>query len=304
MSHAIVQRLLSSLGVVFGAVTLVFLVLNWLPGDPAELIAGDEASSETIARVRAQLGSDKPLAVQYRQYLAGLLRGDLGTSHVSREPVAQRLAAQLPSTLALTLSACVVAVVVGVGLGVVSARHAGRWPDKLIQALALWLHSMPVFWLGILLILLLSVTLAWLPVIGNSPATLVLPVMALGLWVSVPIMRMVRGGVLQGLHEPYVTTLRAKGLGEGRIFYVHVLRNALIPAVTLLGVMAGELLSNSVVIETLFARQGIGRLTVEAITQKDIPVVQGAILLAAVVFVAVNLLVDLSYTLIDPRVRS
>ncbi len=304
MTRRVVERLLSSLGVIFGAVTLVFLILNWLPGDPAELIAGDEASVETIQRVREQLGTDRPLARQYAEYLGALVHGDLGKSYVSREPVARRLAAQFPSTAVLTLAGCAVAVLLGVGLGVVSARRAGSWVDQTIQALALWLHSMPGFWLGILLILVFSVTLGWLPVIGNTPAALVLPVAALGLVVSVPIMRMVRDGMLEGLHEPFVTTLRAKGLGEGRIFYVHVLRNALIPTVTLLGVVIGELLSGAVIIETLFARQGLGRITVEAITQKDIPVVQGAILVASITFVLVNLLVDLSYTLIDPRVRS
>ncbi len=304
MTRRVVERLLSSLGVIFGAVTLVFLILNWLPGDPAELIAGDEASVETIQRVREQLGTDRPLARQYAEYLGALVHGDLGKSYVSREPVARRLAAQFPSTAVLTLASCAVAVLLGVGLGVVSARRAGSWVDQTIQALALWLHSMPGFWLGILLILVFSVTLGWLPVIGNTPAALVLPVAALGLVVSVPIMRMVRDGMLEGLHEPFVTTLRAKGLGEGRIFYVHVLRNALIPTVTLLGVVIGELLSGAVIIETLFARQGLGRITVEAITQKDIPVVQGAILVASITFVLVNLLVDLSYTLIDPRVRS
>jgi peptide/nickel transport system permease protein len=304
VTRRVVERLLSSLGVIFGAVTLVFLILNWLPGDPAELIAGDEASVETIQRVREQLGTDRPLARQYAEYLGALVHGDLGKSYVSREPVARRLAAQFPSTAVLTLAGCAVAVLLGVGLGVVSARRAGSWVDQTIQALALWLHSMPGFWLGILLILVFSVTLGWLPVIGNTPAALVLPVAALGLVVSVPIMRMVRDGMLEGLHEPFVTTLRAKGLGEGRIFYVHVLRNALIPTVTLLGVVIGELLSGAVIIETLFARQGLGRITVEAITQKDIPVVQGAILVASITFVLVNLLVDLSYTLIDPRVRS
>jgi peptide/nickel transport system permease protein len=189
--QGLLQRLLGSLGVVFGAVTLVFLILNWLPGDAAELIAGEEANTETIQRVRQQLGTDRPLGQQYVDYLGGLLRGDLGKSYVSREPVASRLAAQLPSTALLTLCACGVAVFFGVGLGVLSARHAGRWLDPLIQSLGLWLHSMPVFWLGILLILLFSVTLSWLPVIGNSPATLVLPATALGLWVSVPIMRLV-----------------------------------------------------------------------------------------------------------------
>ncbi len=302
MNAPVLGRLLSSLGVVFGAVTLVFLILNWLPGDPAELIAGEEASPETIHRVRQQLGTDRPLGQQYAHYLGALLQGDLGKSYVSREPVSQRLAAQFPATAVLTLSACAVALVAGVALGVVSARRAGSWVDQLIQTVALWLHSMPGFWLGILLILLFSVTLGWLPVIGNTPGALVLPVAALGLVVSVPIMRMVRDGMLEGLHEPFVTTLRAKGLGEGRIFYVHVLRNALIPTVTLLGVVVGELLSGAVIIETLFARQGLGRITVEAITQKDIPVVQGAILVASITFVAVNLLVDLSYTWIDPRV--
>ena len=303
MTARIVERILTSLAVVFGAITLVFLILHWLPGDPAELIAGEDASPETVHRVRQQLGTDKPMGEQYIAYLAALARGDLGQSYVSREPVAQRLAAQFPATATLTLLGCVVALAVGVSLGVLSARHAGRWLDQLIQTLALWLHSMPGFWLGILLILVFSVMLGWLPVIGNTPAAMVLPVAALGLVVSVPIMRMVRDGMLEGLHEPFVTTLRAKGLGEARIFYVHVLRNALIPTVTLLGVAVGELLSGAVIIETLFARQGIGRITVEAITQKDIPVVQGAILIASVTFVAVNLLVDISYTLIDPRVR-
>ncbi len=304
MNQRMASRLLGSLGVIFGAVTLVFLILHWLPGDPAELVAGENASAETVARVRQQLGTDRPLAQQYLAYLGGLLQGDLGKSYVSHEPVAQRLAAQFPATALLTLGGCAVAVALGISMGVLSARHAGRWVDQLIQAVALCLHSMPGFWLGILLMLLFSVYLGWLPVIGNSPLAMVLPVAALGLVVSVPIMRMVRDGMLEGLHEPFVITLRAKGLGEGRIFYVHVLRNALLPTVTLLGLVVGELLSGAVIIETLFARQGIGRITVEAISQKDIPVVQGAILVASLTFVVINLLVDLSYTLIDPRVRS
>ncbi|MFT7773786.1 ABC transporter permease [Roseateles sp.] len=300
----IVERLLASLAVVFGAITLVFLLLNWLPGDPAELVAGDDAPAEVLERVRQQLGVDKPLAQRYVDYLAALARGDLGQSFVTREPVLQRLTKQLPATLQLTLAACAVAMVLGVSLGVLSARHAGRWPDHAIQAVALTVYSMPGFWLGILLILVFSVALGWLPVIGNSSAAMVLPVLALGLVVSVPILRMVRDGMLDALQQPFVTTLRAKGLRESRIFNVHVLRNALIPTMTLLGVVGGELLSGAVVIETLFARQGLGRVTAEAIAQKDIPVVQGAILLAAMFFVLVNLLVDLSYTWIDPRVRT
>jgi len=298
------HRIVASLGVIFGAVTLVFLILHWLPGDPAQLVAGADASDETVARVRQQLGTAQPLGLQYLRYLAALAHGDLGESYVTHEPVLAKLAAQLPSTLTLTLAACALAVVLGVVFGVLAARRAGGWADQAIQLGALALHAMPGFWLGILLILVFSVFLRWLPVIGDSPLALVLPVVTLALVVAVPIMRMVRDGMLEGLHEPYVTTLRAKGLSEGRIFYVHVLRNALIPAVTLLGVSLGELISSAVVIETLYARRGIGRAVVEALTQKDIPVVQGVILLAAVAFVVINLLVDLSYTLIDPRVRN
>jgi ABC-type dipeptide/oligopeptide/nickel transport system permease component len=304
MTGRILRRVAASLGVIFGAVTLIFLILNWLPGDPAELVAGDSASAETIERVRVQLGTDRSLGRQYREYLGGLVRGDLGRSYVTREPVLSRLAAQLPSTAILTLAACVVAIALGVGLGVLSALHQGGWVDRCIQFFALFVVSMPSFWLGILLILVFSARLRWLPVLGNGgPLPSVLPVACLGMVVCVPLLRMVRQGILDGLHEPYVTTLRAKGLGERRVFYVHLLRNALIATVTLLGVIGGELLSNAVVIETLFARQGIGRITVEAIGQKDLPMVEGAILLASVSYVLVNLLVDLSYAVIDPRTR-
>jgi peptide/nickel transport system permease protein len=304
MLRRIGERFLVSLGVVFGAVTLIFLVLNWLPGDAATLIAGEDASPDTVHHLRVKLGTDRPLSDQYRSYLKGVVQGDLGTSYVTREPVVRRLAAQLPSTLMLTFSACSVAVFLGIGLGVLSVLHRGRWLDQVIQSLSLFVHSMPSFWLGMLMILVFSVQLGWLPVIGNGGLLpLVLPVATLGIWLSVPLQRLVRDGMLEGLHEPYVTTLRAKGLGERRIFYVHVLRNAVTSTVTMLGVMVGESLSNAVIIETLFARQGLGRTTVEAIGQKDVPVVQGAILISSVAYVLVNLLVDLSYTLIDPRTR-
>lgn len=305
MTRRIFARLLASLGVVFGAVTLIFLILNWLPGDPAELVAGDGASAATVAQVRAQLGTDRPLGRQYRDYLVGLAHGDLGTSYVTREPVLKRLAAQFPSTASLTLAASGVAVILGVGLGVLSALYRGRWLDEIIRGFALSLASIPPFWLGILLMLLFSVRLRWLPIIGDGGVlAMILPVGCLGLVASVPLLRMVRDGIVDGLNDPYVTTLRAKGLGERRVLYVHVLRNTLLATITLLSVLVGELLSGAVIIETLFARQGIGRITVEAIGGKDMPVVQGAILLASVSYVLVNLLVDLSYTLIDPRTRS
>ncbi|MGD0677312.1 MAG: ABC transporter permease [Polyangiaceae bacterium] len=304
MIRVVFERLLASVGVVFGAVTLIFLILNWLPGDPAALIAGENASAATIEQVRAQLGTDRPLAQQYRELLIGLLHGDLGKSYVTREPVLKRLAAQFPATASLTVAASLVAITIGVGLGVLSALYRGRWLDQIVQCLALCVVSIPSFWLGILMMLLFSVRLRWLPIIGNGGVlAAILPVGCLGLIASVPLLRMVRDGIVEGRHEPYVTTLRAKGLGEGRVLYVHVLRNALMAAITLLSVLVGELLSGAVIIETLFARQGIGRITVEAIGQKDMPVVQGAILLASVSYVVVNVLVDISYTLIDPRTR-
>jgi ABC-type dipeptide/oligopeptide/nickel transport system permease component len=305
MKQRVLTRLFASAGVVFGAVTLIFLVLNWLPGDPAELIAGESANQETINHIRAQLQTDRPLWQQYRDYLFGVAHGDLGRSYVTHEPVLDRLSAHLPATLSLTLSAAVVALVVGLGLGVLAARHHGRPLDQLIQLVSLSLASVPPFWLGLLAILLFSVRLGWLPILGNGGfAASVLPVMSLGLVVSVHLQRMVRSSILEELNEPYVTALLAKGLGESRVFYVHVLRNALIASITLLGVLVGELLSGTVVTETLFARQGLGRVAVEAIGQKDLPVVQGAILLVSLMYVGVNLLVDLSYAWIDPRVSS
>jgi peptide/nickel transport system permease protein len=300
----LLRRLGGAALVVFGTITLVFLILYWLPGDPAVLIAGDDATEETIARIRAHLGTDRPLWDQYLSYLAGLPRGELGTSFTTREPVFNRLWAQFPATLSLTIGAVAIAVASGVGLGILAAVNRGRVIDQAIQSVMLFLTSMPSFWLGILLILVFSVSLQWLPAIGNgSFAQLILPMSCLGLIAGGRLMRMVRDSVLDVLDEPFVTTLRGKGLLERQVLYRHVLRNALIPVVTLLGILVGELLSGAVVVETLFARQGIGRLLVEAIGVKDIPVVQGAVLFASIFFVLINLLVDLSYTMIDRRVR-
>ncbi|PZP45172.1 MAG: peptide ABC transporter permease [Azospirillum brasilense] len=301
----LLRRLLGSFLVVFGTVTLVFLILHWLPGDPAVLIAGEDATEETIARIRAHLGTDRPLGVQYLAYLGGLLRGDLGISFATREPVWRRLWGQFPATLALTLMATSLALLLGIALGLLAAAQRGRWIDHAIQAVMLFLTAMPSFWLGILLILIFSVTLQWLPAIGNgSLAQLILPMACLGLIAAGRLMRMVRNSVLDVLEEPFVTTLRAKGLREHRILFGHVLRNALIPVVTLLGIILGELLSGAVVVETLFARQGLGRIVVDAVGVKDIPVLQGAVLMISILFVLINLLVDLSYGVIDRRLRA
>lgn len=298
------RRLAAAAFVIFGALTLVFMILYWLPGDPAALIAGEDAPAEHIEQVRAQLGTDRPLIEQYAGYISHLARGDLGNSYATGEPVANRLAAQIPATLGLTLFATLIAVVVGIGLGVVAAVHRGGWIDHAIQTSTLTFTSMPSFWLGILLILIFSVHLQWLPSIGNGTwSQLVLPAVCMGLVTSGKLIRMVRNNVLDILDEPFVTTLRGKGLLEHAVLYQHVLRSALIPTITLLGVLVGELLSGTVVVETLFARQGVGRIIAESVSIKDIPMIQGAVLFAAGFYVFINLLVDLSYGWVDRRVR-
>lgn len=300
----LLRRFASAVFVVFGAVTLVFGVLHLLPGDPAALVAGDGASPATIANIQAELGTNQPLAVQYGHYLRSLAHGDLGTSFATNEPVAARIWAQFPPTLELTASACIVAILLGTTLGIVSAIRQNRWLDRTIQAAVLFLVSMPGFWTGILLILLFSVVLHWLPAMGSATISqLILPAACLGFNVTGQLERMVRGSVIDVLHEPYVATLRGKGLREFPILVRHVLRNALIPVITLLGVLIGQLLSGVVVIETLFARQGLGRLVVDALSVRDIPVLQGVVLFVSVFYVFLNFLLDLSYAWIDRRVR-
>jgi peptide/nickel transport system permease protein len=300
----LLRQLGSAVFVVFGAITLVFFVLYMLPGDPAALVAGPGASPAMIAGIQAQLGTNRPLWLQYGDYLWRLAHGDLGTSFTTSEPVISRIWAQFPATLELTICSCAIAIALGVTLGVVSAMFVDRWPDRLIQTGVLFLVSMPSFWIGILLILIFSVLLHWLPAMGSATASqLILPSACLGLNVSGQLERMVRGSVLDVLHEPFVATLRGQGLREFPILFRHVLRNALIPVITLFGVLVGQLLSGAVVIETLFARQGIGRLVVDALNVRDIPVLQGVVLFISVFYVLLNFLIDLSYAWIDRRVR-
>lgn len=296
-------RLAGAALVLLGAVTLVFLILRWLPGDPALLMAGDDASPEAIARLRVQLGSDQPLWLQYIHYLQGLLHGDLGVSFATNEPVLSRLLAQLPATLELTAAALAVTIPTGIVLGVISARSRGGALDHAIQTGGLVLTSIPGFSLGMLLILIFSVRLQWTPAIGaGSLSQLILPACCLGVAASARLARMVRNNVLEVIDAPFVATLRGVGLREGAVLFRHVLRSALIPVVTVLGLLTAELLGGTVVIETLFARQGLGRLIQESIGSKDIPMVQGAVLFAAFVYVAINLVVDLSYRWIDRRI--
>lgn len=305
MVIAILNRILASITVMLGAITLVFFVLHWLPGDTAAMMAqGTIATPEAIEYVRNQLGLDRPVYVQFFSYIWDTLRGDLGRSYLNNQPVWEKLSAQFPATLALASSGAVVTTVLGVILGVVSAIFNRRWIDNVIRVISLFGISMPPFWTGILLILFFSVRLNWLPAIGSGTwVQLILPVGALGISGAGSIARIVRSSILDAISDPSVLTLRAKGLQEAAVLYKHVLRNAIIPALTVMGLIVGEMLAGAAVLETVFARQGVGRIIVDAIVAKDIPVIEGAVLFAAVVNILVNLIVDIAYTIIDPRIR-
>lgn len=301
----VTRRLLAACGVILGTITLVFFILYWLPGDPAALIAGDDASVAMVANIRAKLGTTAPLWHQYITYLFHLAHGDFGTSFTTNEPVWYRLAAQLPATLQLTFCASLVALTLGLTFGMLAAVNRDGWLDHFLQTLSMFFTSMPSFWMGLLLILIFSVGLRWLPAVGSgSFRQVILPALCLGLNVSAWLSGMVRNSVIEVLDEPFITTLRGKGLRERQILATHVLRNALIPLVTMFGLLAGELISSTVVVETIFARQGLGRLLVESVGVKDIPVVMGVTIFASGVFVLINLLVDLSYLWIDPRIKA
>lgn len=304
MVKYILNRLIVSIPVILGSLTLVFLIIHWLPGDPAQMIAGDDAAPDRVEFLRKQFGLDRPLWQQYLAYLWDSVRGNFGYSFANSQPVLDRLIAQLPATLSLALMSTIFAIIVGFILGVLSAVYQNRVLDYIVRVISLLGVSMPKFWLGILLILVFSVHLHLLPAIGNgSFKQLILPSFALGVTGAGMLTRMVRNSVLEVIHEQFVLTLRAKGLSERVVLYKHVLRNALLPAVTILGLLVGEMLSGAVVTETVFSRQGLGKLVVDAINQKDIPVIQAAILITGLFNILVNLMVDVSYSYVDPRVR-
>ena len=305
MLQLIGKRLLASIPVLWGVTTLVFLAIHLLPGDPAELMLAESGgSAESIAYLRDQLGLDEPLYVQYGRFLLNTLRGDLGRSIFTNRPVLQTILEQLPSTIELALAAMLVAIALGTGLGIMAALNHNSWLDNACMAVAVAGVSVPIFWSGLLLILLFSSTLRWLPATGQGGLRhLLMPAAVLGFASSGTIARLVRSSLLEVLYKEYITTARAKGLSERLILIRHALKNALIPVITVVGLQFGFLLGGAVVTETVFSRQGIGRLIVDAILWKDFPLVQGGVLLAAVVYTMVNLMVDISYAFADPRIR-
>lgn len=300
----IARRLVLTVPVLFGVATLVFSLIHLVPGDPAQAMLGDGASPEDVEQLRTKLGLDRPLLEQYGVYLKGLARGDLGTSLRTQQPVTSQIAERLPATAELASAAMLVAVALALPLGLVAAVWRGTWVDQSAMAMALVGISVPGFWLGPLLALVFAVELGWLPVSGRGTlAHLVLPAITLGAALAAILARMTRASVLEELREQYVVAARARGASRVRAVVVHALRNSLIPVVTILGLQLGAVLTGSIITETIFSWPGVGRLLIQSINFRDYPMVQGCILLIAVTYVTMNLLTDLVYGWLDPRIR-
>jgi len=304
MTQYIIRRLIITLPVLLGVSVVVFALVRFIPGDPAQLLAGQGASADQIELVRARLGLDEPLIVQYFIFIGNLLQGDMGDSILTGLPVTAEIMSRLPNSLLLALVALLIASVVGTVAGIISGVKQYSMFDYSSTLAVLLAISVPVFWLALLVMLLFSLTLHWLPATGfESWRHLILPAFTLGAVVTALVARMARSSVLDVIQQDYVRTARAKGLSERLVILRHVLKNALIPIVTIIGMLSATLISGALFTEIVFAWPGIGRLLVEAILHRDYPVIQGVVLVYAVIFILVNLVVDISYTYIDPRIR-
>lgn len=304
MGSFALRRILIAIPTLWVATTLVFFLFRMIPGDPAELIAGELAPREVVESIRHQMGFDQPLPVQYARYIVGVAHGDLGTSKVFQQGAGEQIAARLPATLQLAGAAMLLAIIVGVLAGVVSAVKQYSWMDYLATLGSASGISVPGFWLGLMLIMLFSVDLGWLPTAGRSSwDSVILPAITLSAYQMAVIARMTRSSMLEVLREDYVRTARAKGVHERGIVVSHALRNALIPTLTIVGLQMGYLLGGSVIVETVFAWPGLGALMIESIRIRDYTMVQAVALVFASMFLLVNLLVDLLYAYLDPRIQ-
>lgn len=307
MISYIVRRLLLVIPILWGAATLVFVLMFMVPGDPARLLMGQHGDERTLAAIRTELGLDQPMYVQYGRYIGRLLKGDLGKSYRQRRPVTEIISERFPATLKLALASMVVAIVFGVAAGILAGAFRNSILDWLVMVLSLSGISMPVFWLGMMLILVFASGLGWLPVGGYGRAGdlrhLALPALSLAAISVGYIARMMRSSLLEVIGKDYIRTARAKGLSKKAVVLRHALRNAFIPVITVIGINFASLLGGAVATETVFAWPGLGRATVDAIRMRDLPVVEGCVLFLAFVFVLVNLAVDLSYAWFDPRIR-
>ena len=312
MVSYILRRILATMPVMAIVALFVFSLLHLAPGDPAVVIAGDQASPADVERIRQSLGLDRPFLVQFGSWLWRILHGDLGTSIFTNLPVSSLIAQRIEPTLSLMALTLVLTIVVAVPLGVVAAWKAGSWVDRTIMAFAVFGFSVPVFVVGYLLAYLFALQFEWLPVQGYTPLAegfwpwlekLILPAVALGCVYIALIARITRASMLEVLQQDYIRTARAKGLGQRSILFVHALKNAAVPILTVIGIGVALLIGGAVVTESVFAIPGLGRLTIDAILRRDYPVIQGIVLLFSFLYVLVNLMVDVIYTLVDPRIR-
>ena len=306
------RRLVQSVPVVILSTIAVFLLLHLVPGDPALAVAGSDARPDTLAAIRHDMGLDQPLPVQYVQWVGRVLQGDLGRSYTTKLPVAEQIALRIPATIELSLAGMALALLISVPTGVLAAVRERGMADWIISAFNACAIALPNFWFGILMILLFALALGWLPAsgrgdYGREPLTawkfLLLPALTLALNQAAVLSRFVKSSVLEVLHDDYVRTARAKGLREALVIRRHVLRNALVPVATVLGIQFGRLLGGAIVVESVFAWPGVGRLVLQSIGSRDYTTVQGVLLLLVLAFIVVNLLTDVAYGLLDPRIR-
>jgi ABC-type dipeptide/oligopeptide/nickel transport system permease component len=304
VTRFVLRRLLLAIPVLLGVATLVFSLIHLVPGDPVQAMLGESASPDDVAQMRVRLGLDRPLLVQYASFMRGAAAGDLGTSLRTNQPVTRAIAERVPATFELAMGAMLVAVIIAIPLGIIAAVRVGTRVDHIATTLALIGISMPNFWVGPLLAIVFSVSLGWLPVSGRGTAAhLVLPAITLGAPLAAVLARMTRTSVLEELRELYVLAARARGVSRARAVLKHAFRNSLIPIVTVFGLQFGAVLTGAVITETIFAWPGVGRLLVVSISSRDYPAVQGCILLIAITYVSMNLLVDVLYGFLDPRIR-
>lgn len=302
----LLRRVALAVPTLLGVLVVAFLLLYVAPGDPVQEMVGERADSATVARLRADLHLNEPLPRQFAYYAGGVLRGDLGKSYITGRPITRDIAEHFPNTALLAASAMVLAVLLGIPLGILSARYPDTWIDRIASVGAYLGISFPVYWVGLVLILVFAVGLRWLPPSGfgnGNPVYLVLPALALGTRSIAVLARQTRSAVLESLGADYVRTARAKGTREHDVVWRHALRPALIPIITVLGLDVGYYLTGSILTETVFSWPGMGRYVVNAIARRDLPAIQGSVLFLSVVFVIVNLLTDILYAVVDPRVR-
>lgn len=305
MHKYVIRRILLLIPVIIGVTFLVFTIMYFTPGDPAQIILGENAPQESVDKLREEMGLNDPFIVQYFRYITNAIKGDFGRSYSTGRAVFDEVLSRFPATMKLTIAGMIIAVAIGIPVGIISATKQYSALDSITMVLALLGVSMPNFWLGLMLILLFSVRLGWLPSGGDMGfSSLVLPAITLGTGVAAIITRMTRSSMLEVIRQDYIRTARAKGVRENKVINRHALGNALIPIVTVIGLQFGGLLGGAVLTETVFSWPGVGRLMVDAIKQKDTPTVLASVIFLSVTFSIVNLLVDILYAFLDPRIKS